>query len=794
MEFIGYNSMATALEESVPSIIPPESGITRKKVLNMDTLHDCRYVNRGDLVVLPGYAKELFLEGLALHLKRTQNITDIPIDPEESAMDGKYGRIAEMIEELFPDTEDVEHPEFADLETDMANYFVAAGYNIRSTREDEEMGGISIYDNSPSLKDLLGESTAIRNAQFDVYKEILIGPGMMYTTADAGFKIFGDLAEDHPLVTAFFTPQTVADSAGKSYKQLGANLNVYRSFTPSPTTNFKSISNIFTSERGMRFEYIVDSFEGEKLWNFKYKISGPPGEVIFDFDTDRLSGTSLAGCGCGYVSGLPIVENDINPHLDDEKQREKMKRLLNAQFNKRPSMLDTGKLLDLKIPEIFLDMKRCQDSDQALAAYYANKSEEMRGRVVFVTGDRMCFLLAILLGLASVLSLQTTGGTYMWYWSPKKPFRTEVEIPVETPVETPLETPIVTPVVTPVEIPVEIPINVAVEPVPPVLTATEVSLFSRIRNIIRDYICRPLVIFLQSMNYTQYMRTGGGEEQNIPPSERNAFRDICNLANVHIGNIIAKQFPEIHNLALLSNGIQKAEYSKSIGNINSKKSAMIDLLHALSVLNVSEKADVYELLEHMQTYVPNSKEHITKLYSIIDAEAPKILDALLNLLTELGYTKWPTQLMTLIKMIGDKSHVMSRVLLSMAIISLLDAPTIKSTLYVNTGSSVYWSIYGLKDITNAGEDVYFASLNYIINDDTNSVKNKEGIITLANMVSRSPSTSIIKMRTGINHLPSPQPIMNNTLLYGGRRTQKKRNRNATKKKQKKSKRRQTRRN
>ena len=127
--------------------------------------------------------------------------------------------------------------------------------------------------------------------------------------------------------------------------------------------------------------------------------------------------------------------------------------------------------------------------------------------------------------------------------------------------------------------------------------------------------------------------------------------------------------------------------------------------------------------------------------------------------------------MTLIKMIGDKSHVMSRVLLSMAIISLLEAPTIKSTLYVNTGSSVYWSIYGIKDITNAGEDVYFASLNYIINDDTNSVNNKEGIITLANMVSRSPSTSIIKMRTGINHLPSPQPIMNNTLLYGGRRTQ-----------------------
>jgi hypothetical protein len=121
--------MATALEESVPSILPPESGITRKKVLNMDTLHDCRYVNRGDLAILPKYAKELFLEGLALHLKRTQNITDIPVDPQVYAMDGKYGRIAEMIEELFPDTEEVEHPAFADLETDMANYFVAAGLN-----------------------------------------------------------------------------------------------------------------------------------------------------------------------------------------------------------------------------------------------------------------------------------------------------------------------------------------------------------------------------------------------------------------------------------------------------------------------------------------------------------------------------------------------------------------------------------------------------------------------------------------------------------------------------------------
>jgi hypothetical protein len=130
---------------------------------------------------------------------------------------------------------------------------------------------------------------------------------------------------------------------------------------------------------------------------------------------------------------------------------------------------------------------------------------------------------------------------------------------------------------------------------------------------------------------------------------------------------------------------------------------------------------------------------------------------------------------------------MSRVLLSMAILSLLDAPTIKSTLYVNTGYSLYWSIYGFKDITDAGEDIYYASLNHIINGDANSSKNKEGIITLAHTVSRLQSNPAIKMRTGINRLSPPQSTFNQTTVYGGRKTQKKRNRNVTKKKEKKEK-------
>ena len=53
--------MSVSLEETIPTIMPPDSIITRKKVLNMDTLHDCRYVSRGDLADLPSYAKALFI-------------------------------------------------------------------------------------------------------------------------------------------------------------------------------------------------------------------------------------------------------------------------------------------------------------------------------------------------------------------------------------------------------------------------------------------------------------------------------------------------------------------------------------------------------------------------------------------------------------------------------------------------------------------------------------------------------------------------------------------------------------
>jgi len=99
---------------------------------------------------------------------------------------------------------------------------------------------------------------------------------------------------------------------------------------------------------------------------------------------------------------------------------------------------------------------------------------------------------------------------------------------------------------------------------------------------------------------------------------------------------------------------------------------------------------------------------------------------------------------------------------------------VNSTPFVNTGSSVYWSIYGFKDQEDAGEDIYYASLNYIINDDINSIKYKNDIVYLISEISRlKENTSVIpRMRSGINTMGSTQiPISTQTPIssYGGKR-------------------------
>ena len=787
--------MSVSLEETIPTIMPPDSIITRKKVLNMDTLHDCRYVSRGDLADLPSYAKALFIEGLAMHLKRTEHLDDIPVDPEESKIDGNNGRIAEMIKRLLPNLEGANAPSFSDLEADMTYYFIASGYNIQSTG-DEEIGDINIYDGkSPPLTKKLREGSAgSRHALFDTYKDYLIGPGMMYTTSDAGFKVFGDLAEGHPFVTAFFTPQTIADSAGKSYKQLGENFNIYRVTSSAPDIPFKSISNIFTSEQGMTFEYIVKTFDGVTPWDFQYTITGPPGTITFDFEPGRLSGTSLPGCGLGYISALPLVSNAQNPHLTTERQKERVQELLADVFARRPSMLNTTEILRLNIPELFLDMKRCQDSDQALAAYYANQTDEMRNRVVFVTGDRICFLLAILLGIASVLSVVNASGAYMWYWSPRAPFR-EVgiaAIPVVPSPEPPAAgagagagaaapapkpaavsaASAAVPAAPAVSVPasaaaVSVPASAPAVSVPvsapasaPAAAPAAAPLVERIvgARIIttrhKAYVCQPVA---------SSRRVGGGS------SDRSVFKELCSLMNLHVGSIIAKRLPEFKQISLLSNAIQKADYSfYQKPNPNGKKTATIDLVYALSVMKMSltETLDLYGLMDTLIETLPNPIKHISELYTILEPEIPSLLDALNNLLKELEVSKYPQEVLNLVSLFGSKTFGSSRMILSMAILALLDAPRIESTLSINTGSPVYWTLYGFKNTTRSGEDIYFAGLNFIINDDANSTNNKTTILQLCQTTTREPFL-IPEMRTGRSSVRSARPISIPALAFGG---------------------------
>ena len=811
--------MAVSLEETIPTIMPPDSIITRKKVLNMDTLHDCRYVSRGDLADLPSYAKALFIEGLAMHLKRTQHLDDIPVDPEESKIDGNNGRIAEMIKKLLPDLEGANAPSFSDLEADMTYYFIASGYNIQST-VDEEIGDINIYDGkSPPLTKKLREGSAeSRHALFNTYKDYLIGPGMMYTTSDAGFKVFGDLAEDHPFVTAFFTPQTVADSAGKSYKQLGENFNIYRVTSSAPEIPFKSISNIFTSEQGMLFGYTVKTFDGVTPWDFQYTITGPPGSVIFDFEPGRLSGTSLPACGLGYISGLPLALNAQNPHLTTERQKERVQELLADVFARRPSMLNTTEILRLNIPELFLDMKRCQDSDQALAAYYANQTDEMRNRVVFVTGDRICFLLAILFGIASVLSVVNASGAYMWYWSPRAAFR-EVgiaAIPVvpspepaagagagagaaAAPKPKPKPKPATAEAVAaaaaasvpasaaalvpasaaaalvpasaaaaasvPASAAASVPAAAAAASVPAAALAPAAAAAPLVERIVgariittrhKTYVCQPVA---------SSRKVGGGS------SDRSVFKELCSLMNLHVGSIIAKRLPEFKQISLLSNAIQKADYSfYQKPNPNGKKTATIDLVYALSVMKMSitETLDLYGLMDTLIETLPNPIKHISELYTILEPEIPSLIDALNNLLKELEVSKYPQEVLNLVSLFGSKTFGSSRMILSMAILALLDAPRIESTLSINTGSPVYWTLYGFKNTTRSGEDIYFAGLNFIVNEDANSTNNKTTILQLCQTTTREPFL-IPEMRTGRSSVKSVRQMPIPALVFGGKR-------------------------
>ena len=222
-----------------------------------------------------------------------------------------------------------------------------------------------------------------------------------YITFDAAPKIVGDLFKNHETVSGLIIPQNIGDSASTSIAQLGKYKNQY--YFPADTIDgvradvFTSRSNTL-SESTITTYYRNNNFEASNHTGFSFGIQlkeSPAVKEEISYGKEYFQGPSL-----DYLLELMLLcrkNGDLRTVIPS------VSCLRIGDIIEKNSVIK--KAIQKTGGGFFLDVKRQGDQD---ACYGALKTlldfiQDGKGDfVIFCTIDRLCALLARLLGLPCI--------------------------------------------------------------------------------------------------------------------------------------------------------------------------------------------------------------------------------------------------------------------------------------------------------------------------------------------------------------------------------------------------------
>jgi hypothetical protein len=249
----------------------------------------------------------------------------------------------------------------------------------------------------------------------------------MYAIIDMTPGTFGAMGRESQDLQLIVTPQSILDSAStqlgatpdlermiiskekaKAGKKLGFLSNIYTSFTdPDSETIFTSRNNCFSRGQGVMFAHRINHFDFNGK-NIDYAIAvGGVSKAVANL-TSQSAGTSLAALATAMVRDYALQNHYTSSQDRLNPIEEKMGRQLTSML--KPHMLDlitpltTSDIPLLLKAYIYMDIKGCGDGDQVQVAEYAYRNSIYKGRVCFITGDRLAFARAVFRGIPAVLT------------------------------------------------------------------------------------------------------------------------------------------------------------------------------------------------------------------------------------------------------------------------------------------------------------------------------------------------------------------------------------------------------
>lgn len=224
----------------------------------------------------------------------------------------------------------------------------------------------------------------------------------IYMTFDAAPMAVGKLFRDHTNVSGLIMPQNIGDSATTSFKQLGRGVDLYK-FPVSEDGRFVGKRSILSErEKGLVTYYEDEGFSKTFPFHFRYGLqnvlsngSYGPAHAYMSYKNGYNQGPSL-----DYLLELMLQAREPAPKFTRVVPTTSCLRIGDSiEFN--PVI---KKLVSDMGGSIFLDIKRGGDQDACDAAFLVLQEFIKSGKyVILVTLDRLCSLLARLLGIPCIL-------------------------------------------------------------------------------------------------------------------------------------------------------------------------------------------------------------------------------------------------------------------------------------------------------------------------------------------------------------------------------------------------------
>jgi hypothetical protein len=247
----------------------------------------------------------------------------------------------------------------------------------------------------------------------------------VYIICDAGASIFGKLAgtkdDINPNLNLIITPQTIGDSAPTSLTPEYVNAaNILYRFPKNNGDDFESNSNSFTTRPDYTLFYsgnITSADNYDFSYNVKHQIGAGAATVFTGRYTPVITiGPSAGQLGAVYLYKILNAAETTIPKtklINDAGIPEEVQSTQKNVYTRINTLLQAGELRantelnvwasfrDIQNPEVFIDMKRGGDRDQIMSAYYL--TQQGNPNIIFVTGDRLCAVQAVKLGLPTIL-------------------------------------------------------------------------------------------------------------------------------------------------------------------------------------------------------------------------------------------------------------------------------------------------------------------------------------------------------------------------------------------------------